>query len=309
MFRSSISGFDLAEPASLSPGHDSSSSAAMFTTATGSLVIHLLIALRSPHHAQAGETTDASIPRPRQCTNSPAGPLTPRSPLYTSCPALVDDETAARTGVYSPWSLPPVCITARSSSSSSSARKRPKLCTFTSASPWAGHSALSIVTTPEIAAGVAHAVHDPDAGWFERERRAADFRFPAAEGGDGKKKKKKKKEKEEEEEEKQETEAPYEIRPVPGKGLGVVAAAPIPVGAVVMAEMPVLVQSMAAEAGSGGGGGGDGGGSRWEKESVWELLDVARRQLPRREREVLDGLARLGRGHTVEDAVRTNSLR
>lgn len=140
-----------------------------------------------------------------QCTNNFAGPLTPRLDQLV-CPPLVDNETAVITGSWSPWSIPPACLGSKKGGS--------KLCTFTSFNHWAG-GGVSIITTPEVAAGVASLLHDPDIPWLENER-GSPFKT------DGPK--------------------PFEVKDFPGKGFGVVATEFIRKNQVLMLGLPIMLQ-------------------------------------------------------------------
>ncbi|KAK3349746.1 hypothetical protein B0T25DRAFT_505015 [Lasiosphaeria hispida] len=140
-----------------------------------------------------------------QCTNNPAGPLSPLAG-YATCPLPVDDE-ALKSGVWSPWSYPPVCMRPKNKSG-------PKLCAFTLSS-LRGEGGMSIVTTPRVASDLAKAARDPDIAWLEKQRGSP---FMA------------------------DRPKPYEIRALPGKGLGVMAAEPIRRGQVVMVALPILLQ-------------------------------------------------------------------
>ncbi|KXX78465.1 N-lysine methyltransferase SMYD2 [Madurella mycetomatis] len=141
-----------------------------------------------------------------QCTNNFAGPFTPR-PDQLICPPLVDNETAVITGSWSPWSIPPACLGPKKKGGS-------KLCTFTSFNHWAG-GGLSIITTPEVAAGVARFLHDPDIPWLENER-GSPFKT------DGPK--------------------PFEVKEFPGKGFGVIATEFIRKNQVLMLGLPIMLQ-------------------------------------------------------------------
>ncbi|GAB1312435.1 SET domain-containing protein [Madurella fahalii] len=141
-----------------------------------------------------------------QCTNNIAGPLTPRSDQLI-CPPLVDNDTAVITGSWRPWSIPPACLGPKKNGGS-------KLCTFTTFNHWAG-GGVSIITTPEVAAGVASLLHDPDIPWLENERGSP---FKA----DGPK--------------------PFEVKELPGKGFGVIATEFIAKNRVLMLGLPIMLQ-------------------------------------------------------------------
>lgn len=195
------------------------------------------------------------------CSNNVAGPLTPR-PGQLTCPLLVDDETSVMTGSWSPWSIPPFCL-------GPNKRGGSKLCTFTTFNHWGG-GAVSIITTPEVAASVAGLVHDPDIPWLEHERGAP---FKTADGP-----------------------RPFEVRQLPGRGFGVVATDFIRKDTVLMLALPVVLQLSESQTG------------RWGPHNALKLLHRAGNQLPPKEQEQLLHLARQGKGYILDDIVKTNTF-
>lgn len=141
------------------------------------------------------------------CRNSREGPLLPPEDAQT-CPIPVDDETAADTGSWSPWSIHPTCAYPLDESSS-------KYCLFTYTG-FHGATDISIITTPEIAAEATALLEDPDPLWYTWNEPVA----PA----DG--------------------DEPYELREIPGKGIGVVATRRIRRGEVVLSDTAAVISML-----------------------------------------------------------------
>ncbi|KAH9899047.1 SET domain-containing protein [Xylariomycetidae sp. FL2044] len=144
-----------------------------------------------------------------KCLYAPHGPLKPAR-QNTECPLVIDDETAAATDTWHPWSLPPVCVKAQN-------EKDSKLCVFTYVN-LRGEAGISILTTPENAASGIQILRDQDLGWVNwgKDQEATIESFPP----------------------------PYEIREIEDKGLGVVANRSIERGEIVMIRYPVLLRKM-----------------------------------------------------------------
>jgi hypothetical protein len=107
--------------------------------------------------------------------------------LLQECPRIIDDTTTFRT--WAPWTHRPVCVVATSDGTT-------KYCVFTNAN--FGRYGVSLITTPEIAAG--------SVGVLEDSSENINITLQRGEG-EG---------------------PPYEIRDIPGKGKGVVATRLIP---------------------------------------------------------------------------------
>ncbi|KAK0707810.1 hypothetical protein B0H67DRAFT_647952 [Lasiosphaeris hirsuta] len=167
---------------------------------------HGLIYIIIQSHAARAHSQDWDAAAVLQCSNNPAGPLSPLA-SHTACPLPVDDDEALKSGVWGPWSYPPVCMRPKNKSG-------PKLCAFT-VSSLRGGGGMSIVTTPRVASNLAKAVRDPEIAWLEKQRGS---RFMT------------------------DRPKPYEVKGLPGKGLGVVAVEPIKKDQVVMVALPLLLQ-------------------------------------------------------------------
>src|SRR3569833_502957 len=140
------------------------------------------------------------------CSYNPVGPLALEASM-TVCPHAVDNETAAATGSWEPWSFFLVCVQAI----------RPqdgKLCAYTLAS-FRGGPGISFVTTPELAADSVHLLRDRDDRWIPNAggRPAVPQRSP-----------------------------PYIIKSVSGKGLGAEANRTILEGEVILTEKPRIMR-------------------------------------------------------------------
>ncbi|KAK3370654.1 hypothetical protein B0H63DRAFT_487371 [Podospora didyma] len=220
-------------------------------------------------HALAIATSAKNFPAQlkEHCSNNPAGPLRPLA-HHTTCPPLVDDDTFVPSNP-GPWSYPPTCVIAASRTNwAPSSKKEKKLCAYT-ASSIRGGSALSVITTTEIAASMSAMLLDPDIAWLEKQRGGVsltDFRAEA-----------------------------HKVQRITGKGLGVVATEKIRRGQVVMVEQPVMVQLADWEP------------LGWKKSEVVRLLREGAAKLPPRERKRLFQMAHRGMGDIVDDVVRTNA--
>jgi hypothetical protein len=172
----------------------------------------------------------------------------------------VDDETVLLTGSWHPWSIPPTCTKPKT-------KGRSKLCSFTTSNHWAG-GGVSIITTPEVAAGVASQLHDPNIPWLEKER-GSPFKTdsPAA---------------------------PFEVRELPEKGLGVMATKFIRKDQVLMLGLPIMLQISNSVP--------------WGVYDVLKLLHRAGNQLPQKEQGEMLRLARKGKGYIIDDIMKTNSF-
>ncbi|KAK4224916.1 N-lysine methyltransferase SMYD2 [Podospora fimiseda] len=210
----------------------------------------------------------------QQCINNPEGPLLPLlSSNQRTCPPLVDDESSVITGTWAPWEHSPVCFEAKATAASTRKKKlkykaSSKLCVYTTHNTWAG-GALSLVTTPIVAANVASILFDPGMPGLERER--GNRPFKAADP------------------------RPYEVKEINGKGLGVVATRRIKIGEVVMVEMPALLSTLRRV-------------DEWESKDFLRLLKGAAEGLPEEKREELLKCARGGKGYVVYDVLNTNSF-
>lgn len=207
-----------------------------------------------------------------QSSNKLGGPLdTP--PDRQICGLLLDDENAQRQD-WTPWSFPPVCIPPEGDDlwdghTTATGSAPQKLCAYTVFS-LRGGPGMSIVTTPEIASGIAATLQDPDIAWLERER-GIPFApsFPPSQ-------------------------LPYEIKTIPGKGVGVIATAPISKRQVIMIETPILLELEDLEP--------------WNIRGIFELLQHAAVRLPKVDRGRMLNLTRQGKAYIVQDVMKTNSF-
>ncbi|OTA98155.1 hypothetical protein M426DRAFT_70346 [Hypoxylon sp. CI-4A] len=162
--------------------------------------------------AQASEIPDwlrnYNFEPPRVCDSNPAGPLDTKV-LDGRCPLLVDDEIALAQHSWHPWTYPPVCIQPEKASDS-------KLCVF-SYTKLRGEQGISLITTPDIAAGGIGILEDPNPIWeaWARSQPLAVSEPP-----------------------------PYEVRDLGDRGKGVIANRTIRRDEVVMLRYPVLVKIM-----------------------------------------------------------------
>lgn len=150
----------------------------------------------------------AAVDLTKQCTWNPAGPLG-EDTAGLACPRVIDDESAARTSSWGPWTHQPLCAHPKDGKSS-------KYCVFTYA-PFRGQSGISIMTTPEVATNAINLLEDPNPQW--QHKLAPPYFLPPDPW-------------------------PYEIKDVAGKGKGAVANRTIRKGEVILRELPVLVTLM-----------------------------------------------------------------
>ncbi|KAK0619545.1 hypothetical protein B0T14DRAFT_566384 [Immersiella caudata] len=225
------------------------------------LISHLFLA--SPIHAQIYGINPTS-------PNNPPGPLSPL-PHHTTCAPLLDDTDPPLFSPHEPWSFPPHCTPPGS-------KNQPKLCTFTVTS-LRGDGGISLVTTPQVGAHLAHVLQDADIAWLEKQRG-----YPLAAAPD----------------------TPYVIKTAPKetshdakeskkketKGLGVFAKRLIKEGEILMAEPPIMVRLTEQR--------------YWKVRDVYQALSQASVRLPLREKEKLLGLSRSGKGYVVDDVLKTN---
>ncbi|KAI1488303.1 hypothetical protein F5X96DRAFT_685564 [Biscogniauxia mediterranea] len=147
----------------------------------------------------------------QQCISNSLGPLDPEIGV-SSCPLVVDDETAFERRSWHPWTFPPACMKAENDAYS-------KLCTFTYAN-LRGEAGVSIITTPEIAAAGREFLEDMDPRWAVWE---GDHIHTAS------------------------MPPPYEVKGIEGKGLGVIASRHIRQGEIIMAQYPVILRMIDIE--------------------------------------------------------------
>ncbi|TLD18200.1 hypothetical protein PspLS_10509 [Pyricularia sp. CBS 133598] len=163
------------------------------------------------HQTQAITTAP---PSSFQCARIPAGPLSVEQLSINTCPLIIDDVTASKSGTWEPWTSPPLCVHPPASQP-----RKPKYCVYTHIS-FAGSHGVSMITTPAIAATVAPLVHGIDPAWASLHSK----QLPRMEPRDP---------------------APYVVVDIPGKGKGVVANTNIAKGELLFRERPVLVETMA----------------------------------------------------------------
>ncbi|KAK0646870.1 hypothetical protein B0T16DRAFT_170692 [Cercophora newfieldiana] len=142
-----------------------------------------------------------------QCGHNPVGPLRP-GVRQTYCAAIVDDGTKDASS-RSPWSYTPICVDPVDNSDEAS-----KLCTYT-VSSLRGGPGMSIITKPDIAAGLTSMLQHPEISWLEKQR-GVPF-IP-------------------------DTRVSYDIKELPNKGYGVISTAFIPKDSIVMLELPYMLK-------------------------------------------------------------------
>ncbi|KAK4450301.1 N-lysine methyltransferase SMYD2 [Podospora aff. communis PSN243] len=226
------------------------------------LTLIALLFLTIPIHAQIYGINPTS-------PNNPPGPLSPL-PHHTTCAPLLDDTDPPLFSPREPWSFPPHCTPPGS-------QNRPKLCTYTVTS-LRGDGGISLLTTPEVAAHLAHVLQDADIAWLEKQRG-----YPLSAAPD----------------------KPYTIKTAlkentdhesdgkkKTKGLGVFAKRLIKEGEILMAQPPILVRLTEQR--------------YWKVRDIYQALAQASTRLPLKEKETLLGMSRSGKGYVVEDIMKTN---
>ncbi|KAK3986343.1 hypothetical protein QBC44DRAFT_140287 [Cladorrhinum sp. PSN332] len=235
-------------------------------------VLAILLASQAALAAKPSSLPPSSDELQAQCINNPEGPLLPLRNQKT-CRPLVDDETSIMTGSWKPWSVPPTCFEAKpeppSRRKKKKNRKGSKLCVYTAHNHWAG-GAISVITTPIVAANLASFLFDPGVPALERERGGVPFKAASSA-------------------------APYRVGRIEGKGLGVVATREIKKDTILMAEMPLLLSILEDV-------------DRWESKGFLKLLQRAGNQLPQEKQDEMLGMARQGKGYVIYDVLNTNSF-
>lgn len=204
-----------------------------------------------------------------QCPWDPVG-LSLRFP--GACALPIDDSNDAvqpsEQNKSIPWTHHPRCVVP------SSVGLTDKFCVYSS-SAFNGASGLSIIATPDTAAGLVAAVQDPLPAWRARRHLASRGHLQT-----------------------ETYDLPYTVVPIPGKGLGVVATRHIRQFETIMTSFPALiVDNVFFPPG--------------ESEGPAEgpaLFQTALGQLTDKERFLTLSRSKGGDTHVVEDVVRTNSF-
>ncbi|GAB1317671.1 SET domain-containing protein 5 [Madurella fahalii] len=197
------------------------------------------------------------------CLWDPLGPLGNEKYAYASgdlkCTKLIDDSSSS----WAPWDYPPKCARPENGGPSG-------YCVYTKASLH-GNSGLSILSTPEIAAGLAANLEDFDPAWLHPQAR---FYYQLT--GDNPQS--------------------YEVRDVPGKGKGAVATRAIRAGEIIQREAPVILTVAQLPKGI-------------VPSQVAGMFDVAFQQLPDQERQRVMAMAKsAGTDHFLDDILHTNGI-
>ncbi|KAI1460192.1 SET domain-containing protein [Annulohypoxylon moriforme] len=173
----------------------------------------LILALRLGYvaaEAQKPEVPDwlkeYNFDPPEECNSDPAGPLNPQVSKL-ACPLPVDDETAFEKRSWYPWTYPPMCFEAEKATD-------PKLCVYTY-TKLRGDKGISLITTPQTAAGGIGILEDLNPRWEEWARG-----IPLTISDP----------------------PPYEVVDLKDKGMGVVANRTIHKDEVVMLRHPVIIR-------------------------------------------------------------------
>ncbi|KAK4160572.1 hypothetical protein QBC43DRAFT_359285 [Cladorrhinum sp. PSN259] len=204
-------------------------------------------------------------------THCPHDALNPLSPIPNSSPIQINFETRPPFPPHTPWTNRPFCDTLIEKEG-----KEQEFCVYSSSS-YNLNSGLSILTTPETAAGLATAVSSNFKPHW-------DARVHLAEKGvlDS-----------------NESTRPYKYIKMPGRGLGVVATRKIKQFETIMTNFPTVIIDNAFFSESEEENGNEDAADLFEK-MLQQLGDIER---------VLSLARSRGEGvHVIEDAVRTNAF-
>lgn len=181
------------------------------------------------------------------------------------CPLPVDEESAAETGTWAPWKRRPYCVEPFMQDDDVVG---PEFCLYTF-EPFRGDRAISVVTTPVLAATVVDALDDSVVP--PRLRAQSSNSLADVEKGN----------------------SAFAIEDVPGKGKGLVAQYPIKKWDLVLVDHPALLAHMDIF---------DVVGSEVRQ----DILEQALKQLSEEQREEIMLLERSMGGEPIEDILRTN---
>lgn len=210
----------------------------------------------------AGRAT-AETPALGHCFWDPLGPLGREGYAYgdgdLKCTKRIDDSSSS----WMPWDYPPKCAHPENGGPS-------RYCVYTKTSLH-GTSGLSVLSTPEIAAGLAAYLADFDPAWLHPQAR---FYYQST--GDN---------------------PPYyEVRDIPGKGKGAVATRAIRAGEVIRREAPVILTIARLPKGI-------------VPSQVGGMFDIAFQQLPDRERQRITTMAKSADiDHFLDGILNTNGI-
>ncbi|KAI1212021.1 SET domain-containing protein [Annulohypoxylon truncatum] len=181
------------------------------------------------------------------------------------CPLPIDEESAAETGTWAPWKRRPYCVEPFMQDDDVTG---PEFCLYTF-EPFRGDQALSVVTTPVLAATIVDALDDSIVPPRLRVHPSNSL------GEDGK------------------INPPFTIEDVSGKGKGLIAQRSIRKWDIVLVDHPALLAHMDMF---------DVVGSEIRQ----DILEQSLKQLPEEQREEIWLLDRSMGGEPIEDILRTN---
>ena len=178
---------------------------------------------------------------------------------HSQCQKPVDNVSTA----WKPWNHRPACAHPEAGGPS-------RYCVYTY-NALRGSSGISLLATPQVAAGLAPYLDDPDPAWLHPQAQL--YHVTSEEG-----------------------ERPYEVRDIPGKGKGAVAIRRILAGEVILRETPTIMNIPELPQGV-------------VPSQVGEMFDLALDQLPDRDQNrVLEMARSKGSGNIVDDILNTNSF-
>ncbi|KAI1455486.1 SET domain-containing protein [Annulohypoxylon moriforme] len=181
------------------------------------------------------------------------------------CPVPVDEESAAETGAWAPWKRRPYCLEPFMQDDDVTG---PEFCLYTFA-PFRGDQALSVITTPVLAATMVDALDDSAVPPGLRTHPSNSL------GAEGKR------------------DLAFTVDDVPGKGKGLLAKRGIKKWDIVLVDHPALLAHMDIF---------DVLGSEIRE----DILEQALKQLPEEQREGIMALERSMGGEPIEDILKTN---
>ncbi|KAI1370211.1 SET domain-containing protein [Hypoxylon crocopeplum] len=198
---------------------------------------------------------------PSICASNYHHPILGSKYASSTCPLPIDEESAIDTGTWAPWKRRPYCVEPLLEAPG------PEFCVYTF-EPFRGDQAISVVTTPALAASMVDALDDSIISPKLRNH-SSNF-FPAGKEGPA-----------------------YAVEDVPGKGKGLVAQRRIRKWDVVLVDYPVILAHLDVFDMVG-------------PDTRQEILEQALHQLPEKQQEELLSLAHSHGGEPIEDIMRTN---
>ena len=194
------------------------------------------------------------------------------SPLRTTCPLPIDDESVEDGGDWAPWTYPPICVDLKPQESSPSVKNKeklpPKYCVYTQVA-FRGEHGISLITTPEMAASVSTGLDDSVVAPRLRDHPASWLNTNP------------------------DVEFSFDLKEFAGSGVGSVARRKIRQWETILVGFPAILARMDFM-------------DVLDPEGVREVMAKSLTQLPKVEQEEIFGLSRSTGGGIIQDILKTN---